>query len=183
MIKEDDIIIIGKFHKTHALKGELNMISDIDPDFFLEGNPVIVEYDGILVPYYIETLRPKGSTSYLVKLDGINSEEEAGKFVNKEIGVLKKEAEDWLGEEIIESSDIIGFKIVDIDEKKDIGTIVDIEDTTQNHLFILKNHEGEEIFIPANEDLIKEINEEEKLIYMNIPEGLVDINKKNDNIK
>ena len=75
MIKEEDTLIIGKFQKTHALKGELNAIIDIDPECFVEGKPLIVEIDGILVPFYVDTYRKKGSLSILIKLDGIESEE------------------------------------------------------------------------------------------------------------
>ena len=36
MIKEEDTIKIGKFQKTHALKGELNALLDIDPEYFTD---------------------------------------------------------------------------------------------------------------------------------------------------
>lgn len=178
MIKPEEIINIGKFQKTHALKGELNMISDIDPEYFLEGNPLIVDYDGILVPYYVHSIRPKGSTSYLVKLDGIESEEEASQFVNKEIGIIKKDAEDWLDDEIVDSNGLIGFTVLDSETGNSLGEITDIDDSTSNLLFIITNESGEDIFIPANDDFIKEIDENEKIIRMNLPEGLIDLNKK-----
>lgn len=178
MITRDDILIIGKFQKTHALKGELNMISDLDPEYFLEGKPMILDYDGILVPYYVESIRPKGSTSFLVKLEGIQSEEDASPFVNKEIGVIKKDAEEWLDDEIMDSNDLIGFVIIDSDTGNELGKISRIEDSTSNLLFIIETPEGEEIFIPANEDFILEIDEDEKFIKMNLPEGLIDLNRK-----
>lgn len=178
MIKAEEIITIGKFQKTHALKGELNMICDIDPEYFNEGNPLIIEYDGIRVPYFVESIRPKGSTSYLVKLEGVDTEEEASHFVNKEISILKKDAEKWLDDEIIDSNELKGFKIVDSATDKEIGVIDSVEDSTANLLFIIKDESGENIYIPANEDLIEEINLEEGYIVMNLPEGLVSLNKK-----
>ena len=178
MILPEDIIAIGKFQKTHALKGELNMISDIDPEYFIEGNPIILDDDGILVPYYIESVRPKGSTSYLVKLKGINSEEEASQFVNKEISVLKRDAEEWLDDELVDTNNLKGFRILDSETRKEIGVLENIDDSTSNLLFIVKEENGNEIFIPANEDFITEIDEEEKIIRMNLPDGLIDLNKK-----
>ena len=178
MIIQEEIITIGKFQKTHALKGELNMISDIDPEYFLEGNPLIVNNDGILVPYYVESVRPKGATSYLVKISGIETEEEASHFINKEIGIVKKDAEEWLEEEIIDSNEIIGYKVVDIETDKEIGIIENIDDSTVNLLFIIKDENGEQVYIPANEELIEEIDEGNKVIKMIIPEGLIDLNKK-----
>ena len=176
MIKPEEIIKIGKFQKTHALKGELNMISDIDGEYFLEGHPLIMEYDGILVPYYVESLRPKGSTSYLVKISGIDNEEEAAQFVNKEIYILKKNAEEWIGEELIDSNSLEGYKIIDVNSNAELGEIERIDDSTSNVLFIVKNRNEEEIFIPANEDFLIEIDDENRIIKMDLPEGLIELN-------
>ncbi|MCH5234336.1 MAG: 16S rRNA processing protein RimM [Muribaculaceae bacterium] len=178
MIKKEDIINIGKFQKTHALKGELNMISDIDPEYFLEGNPLIIEYDGILVPYYVESIRPKGSTSFLVKISGIENEEEAALFVNKEISILKKDAEEWLEDELIDSNELAGYKVLDVSTNGELGEIDRVDDSTVNLLFIVKQNNGDEIFIPANEDFIVEIDDENKLIKMNLPLGLIELNRK-----
>ena len=178
MIRLEEIIPVGKFQKTHALKGELNMISDIDPQYFLEGKPMIIENDGIMVPYFVDTVRQKGSTSYLVKISGIESEEEASIFVNKEINILKKDAEDWLPEEIEKESGLIGFKVIDISDDTLIGEIVDVEDSNVNVLFIVETQAGDEVFIPATEDFIEEIDEEKGVIKMKIPDGLLHINSK-----
>lgn len=174
MIKREEIISIGKFQKTHALKGELNMISDVDPEYFSEGNPLIVECEGIYVPFYVNSVRTKGSTSFLVKIDGVENEGEASQFVNKEIFILKKDAEEWL-EDIEDMETWTGYVVkVDKDDKK-IGTLKSIDDTTANILFIIENDEGSEIYIPANEDFIAEIDETNGIIRMNLPEGLLEL--------
>ncbi len=59
MIEVNDIVAIGKFQKTHALKGELNAILEIDSEFLEEGNAIIAEIDGIYVPFYIKSIRKK----------------------------------------------------------------------------------------------------------------------------
>lgn len=177
MIKKEEVIKIGKFQKTHALKGELNMISDIDMEYFKDGHPLIIESDGILVPYYLESIRPKGSSSYLVKICGIENEEEASQFVNEEINILKKDAEEWLEEEILDSNELIGYRIFD-EESGEIGILERVDDSTANLLFIVKDANDEEIFLPANEDFIMEIDEDKRIIIMNLPEGLIKLNKK-----
>lgn len=178
MIKEEDLIRIGNFQKTHALKGELNMITEIDSEFFDQGKPLVIDYDGIPVPYYVESIRKKGSTSFLVKLSGVDTEEEASQFVNKEISVMRQDAEEWLGEEILGSEDIKGFSIEDAETGKKIGIIEELDDSTANILFVVRNDSGEEIYIPANEEFIEEIDEENKKIKVNLPEGLLDLNSK-----
>ena len=60
MIERDDIKEIGVFQRTHGLKGELNAILEIDPDFFDEGeHPLIVEIEGVFVPFYADSIRDK----------------------------------------------------------------------------------------------------------------------------
>lgn len=179
MIELKDITPIGKFQKTHALKGELNAIIDVDPDFFSEGNSVIVEQDGIYVPFFASSIRSKGSTSYLVKLDGIDCEKEAKKFVNKTAYASKKQLAPFLNlqeDEIMDDSELIGYEVFDQDLDHLIGKIINIDSSTSNFLFIIETKDGKEVFIPAVEEFINEINDNEKLIVMNLPSGLLDLN-------
>ena len=176
MITQEEVYPIGKIQKTHALKGELNMIIDIDPEYFLEGNPLIVDIDGILVPHYVDSIRKKGSTSYLVKIEGVEKEEDALPFVNKEVYMLKKDLEDWVDEDFIDSESLIGFQIFDSENGKKIGEIIHIDDSTSNILWIVESDKGDEIYIPASEEFIKEIDENNRAIKMMLPDGLVDLN-------
>ena len=178
MINSEDLVNIGKFQKTHALKGELNMITDIDSEYFEEGNPLIIDYDGIMVPYYVESIRTKGSSSYLVKLKGVDSEEEAGQFVNKGIYISKEDAKEWLEEYLQDVNNLLGYRIINDSNDSILGEITDIEDSTSNVLFIVKNEAGEELYLPASEDLIIEVDDDAREIRMIIPEGLLDINSK-----
>lgn len=179
MIEQKNITAIGKFQKTHALKGELNAILDVDSTFLSEGNAIIVELDGIFVPFYASGIRPKGNTSYLVKLDGIDSEEEARRFVNKIIYALKSELAPFLEveeEDIADEDDLIGYEIIDYDSNKVIGEIEDINSSTSNLLFIVVSPTGDTVYIPAAEEFIIEINDENKKIFMRLPEGLIELN-------
>lgn len=178
MIREEDTIIVGKFQKTHALKGELNAILDVDPEYFLEGNSLIIRDEGILVPFFAESVRSKGKTSYLIKLNGIDSEAKARQFVNQEIRMLKSDSEEWLDEDILEEEGgLLGYSVIDDENGIEIGKIIHIDQSTDNILFIVENG-GEEIFIPASEDFIISIDDEAGSIRMRLPEGLVDINRK-----
>lgn len=64
MITKDEISAVGTLQKTHALKGELNMLLDIDSEYLTSGNPAIIEIDGIYVPFYAESVRPKGASLF-----------------------------------------------------------------------------------------------------------------------
>ncbi len=183
MIEEKDLTAVGKFQRTHALKGELNMTLDIDPEFFeIETNPMIVEMDGCFVPFYAESIRTKGQTSFLVKIDRVDSEEQARQFVNKTVYALRSELKDFMaenGEELIDGNDWDGFEVSDI-HFGPIGTLERIDDSTVNILLVIKTPDDEELFVPLAEEFIEEIDGDARRIILNLPEGLIDINKKND---
>ena len=183
MINDNEITEIGKFQKTHALKGELNAILEVDPEFFEEGNAAIVNVDGIFVPFYVAGIRPKGSTSFLIRLEGIESEEEAKQFVNKSIYALKSELAPFLEideEELGDDSELIGYEIVDNDSGTSIGRIDGIDDSTHNLLFIVITDNGEELLIPAADEFILSIDDESRIIRMSLPDGLIDLNIKSN---
>lgn len=177
MIREEDITRVGKFQKTHGLKGELNTLLDIEPKYFEEDHPMIVAIEGLYVPFYIESIRKKGNFSYLVKLIGIDSEKEASQFVNQDIFMLSSDKDEWLDEDEFYVDSFIGFEVMNKDDNKKIGKIIGIDDTTENILFLL-NRENEMIYIPVVDNFIVEIDEEDKIIVMDLPEGLVNLNIK-----
>lgn len=180
MIREDEIVEIGKFQKTHALKGELNAILDIDESYLEDGNPLVVEMDGINVPFYPEGVRPKGATSYLVKLKGVDDVEAADAFVNKTIYGLRSDLLNYFDspeEEIVFDNDLIGYSVIDVD-KGLLGTLESIDDSTVNTLMVVDSDRYGEIYIPYNEDFIEQIDDTDKEITVNLPEGLLTLNEK-----
>ena len=56
-----------------------------------------------------------------------------------------------------------------------MGVITDINDSTENALFIVELPNGKSTYIPIADELIDEINEEEKYIVMTLPEGILDL--------
>lgn len=179
MITEEEITSVGKLLKTHALKGELNMLLDIDPGYLEEGNPAILDIDGIYVPFYAESVRTKGTFSYLVKFDGIDSEIEAKKLVNKTVYALRDRLKEYMLENYDEEyalyDDLVGYTIEDTDTGV-IGKVVEIDTNTENELFIVETPDGNTIYIPLTEDFIEKMDEDSKTITMRLPDGLLDLN-------
>lgn len=179
MITEEEITAVGKLLKTHALKGELNVMLDIDPGYLEEGNPAVLDIDGIYVPFYADSIRTKGSFSYLVKFDGIDSEVEAKKLVNKTLFALRAPLKEFMldnyDEEYALYDDLIGWSIRDIDGGV-IGKVMEIDTNTENELFIVETPEGKTVYIPLTEDFIEKMDEESKTVHMRLPDGLLDLN-------
>ncbi|MDE6296938.1 MAG: ribosome maturation factor RimM [Muribaculaceae bacterium] len=180
MIEEKNLTKVGKFQKTHALKGELNAILDIDAEYFAEGKPLIVNIEGAFVPFYAESIRGKGSTTSLIKIEGVDNHEVAKELVNEDIYADKETLKEFLGaegEELLLEDDLEGFRVVD-EKLGEIGKIERVDTSTANVLFIVETEDGEELFIPAADDFIVAVDEEKRMVLTTLPEELVNLNKK-----
>lgn len=177
MILQSQIKEIGKFQKTHALRGELNAIFGLDPEFLEEGYPIVVDMDGIFVPFFADSVRPKGATTDLIKLQDVDSEEKARTFVNKTIYVLRSDMARFLDidpEELDDDEEVIGYRVMD-ETGEELGTVADFDTSTPNHLLILDTPGGE-LMVPWAEEFVRDIDDDAKTLTVTLPEGLADIN-------
>ena len=176
MIKKEEIVDIGKFLKTHALKGELNALLSVEDDYVADGHPLVVDMDGIFVPFYAESIRPKGTEAALIKLKGVDSADQAQQFVNKTIYGMRADLLDYFDDPDLElKADFVDFRIVD-SNLGEIGKVVDIDDTTANVLFVVEAADGRTIYVPAAEEFINAIDDERQIIETTLPDGLVELN-------
>lgn len=171
MITRDKLVEIGSFNKPHGINGEISATFLCEGDDVDNLSSIILNIDGIYVPFFLENHRQKNYHTSLIKFDGINSDIEVRQFVGKTIYALKDEFEEIEAEEH-EAAFYIGFSIIDND--KTIGKIVGIDDSTENYLFIVDCN-GEELLIPITMDFIEGIDVEKKKIIMSLPKGLFDL--------
>ena len=172
MIRREDITQIGQFRKPHGIKGELSFTFTND---VFDGSDClffICEIDGIFVPFSIEGYRIKSDTTAFVKLKGIGSEDVAQKLAGLPIYFSNDYIPDVLSDNDSFSS-FIGYSLEDIALGR-IGEIVDMEDSTDNILFVVAN-ENHEYLIPATEDWIVGVNSDSKILQVELPEGLIEI--------
>lgn len=175
MITEEEIIEIGTIGKPHGIKGELNVAVDDDVDLDrLE--KIALSIDGIYVPFFINNIRPKRVDTVIMEIDGIDDERKAAELTNKTVYAFVaddvKEGSDEDGG--MYASDLIGYTIVHADGRP-VGKITDINDSTDNALFIVDVGNGRTTYLPIADDLIDEINEEKKYVAMTLPEGILDL--------
>jgi len=177
MIKKDDTYKIGHVGKTHGLKGELTFTFTDDLFDSVDCPYLICEVEGILVPFFIEQYRFKTDSSAIIKFEGIDSIEQAQQLVGSDVYFEKKYVEEGSRDEV-SLNYFIGFTVTDKKEGL-IGTITDIDDQTDNWLFVISRQQTggkkNEVLIPANEEFITDINQEGKNIEMDLPAGLLEL--------
>ena len=93
-------------------------------------------------------------------------------MTNVDVYFPKKHA-DSLEDDELTWNYFVGFLIKDV-KMGEIGKVIDVDDSTINTLFIIE-HDGNELLIPAQEDLIVDLNRETKTITMDLPNGLLTI--------
>lgn len=173
MIKKEEVFKIGQFAKPHGIKGEISLVTNCDLFDDVEDPCVICEMDGILVPFFIEEYRYKTDTVMLVKLENVNDEKAAREFTNREVFFLLDavDEDDLVGDMSWDS--FIGYTVTD-QKHGELGKITDVDETTINVLLQI-DHNGEDILLPAAEELILTADHENKTLQVSIPEGLLDL--------
>lgn len=173
MIKKEEVFKIGQFAKPHGIKGGISLVTNCDLFDDVEDPCVICEMDGILVPFFIEEYRYKTDTVMLVKLENVDDERAAREFANREVFYLLDavDGDDLVGDMSWDS--FIGYTVAD-EKYGELGKITDVDETTINVLLQI-DHNGEEILLPAAEELILSADHDNKTLQVSIPEGLLDL--------
>ena len=169
MIRAEEVYKIGRLGKAHGVKGEVSFQFDDDIFDRVDADYLVLDIDGILVPFFMEEYRFRSDTVCLVKFSGIDTQQRAQELTGCDVFFPRTLAEE--GDEMPSLASLVGFEIVNDVNGETVGRIAAIDDSTVNILFELENG----TLIPASDELITDIDAEQRTIRMNIPEGLLDI--------
>ncbi len=173
MIRRDEVYKIGKLGKPHGVKGEISFAITDDVFDRVDADYLVLDIDGILVPFYMEEYRFKNDENVLVKFEDIDSQEQARNYTGCEV-YFPRELSDSDGENMT-WAEIIGFTLVDAATGKTVGIIDHVDDSTINLLFEVTSTDGKELLIPASNDLMEGVDADKKEIRMAVPAGLLDL--------
>lgn len=175
MILRSEILEIGRLLKPHGVKGEIaaELYGDIDVTAL---KCVVVDVDGIFVPFFVESFRPKSHDTCLLKFDNPKSDNDVSLLAKKTLYALKDDVEldEDANEDGFYASDLIGYKASTSDGQP-MGTIVDINDDTDNILFIVESVSGDTFLVPVAMEFIHAIDRNKQIVELDLPEGLIDL--------
>ena len=169
MIKREEVYKIGRLGKTHGVRGEISFLLEDDVFDRTDADYIILDIDGILVPFFIEEYRFKTDNNALMKFDGIDTQERARELTGCDV-YFPRDLTDS-DEEDISWAELVGYSLIDSNTGKTIGEIAAIDDTTINILFELTDGK----LIPASDELIQHINTQQHQIEINLPEGILEL--------
>lgn len=170
-VAKKDLLQIAQVMKSNGIDGETIISMSISPDDIRKEQPVYLIFDELPVPFFIESIKRKGTSKAVVKFVDIDnfddSEEIVGKAVYAEKHLYSHMSEE---EDLIDM--LVGWTLFD-GEGYEIGQIENYLDIPSNPC-ITVNYNGEEKYIPFHEDLIIAVDEENCEIQMEIPDSLLD---------
>ncbi len=175
----ESLLKIAKVSKSDGQDGAvvLSFLS-FDPDELEISEPVFVYFDGLPVPFFIESFTRRGSSKAVVRLNDIRSFEDAEELVGKEVFVEDEgEYEDDM--------DLVGWTVatVSADMRRGgsrgktasptvLGKVTGFLDIPSNPCIEVETKKGA-VIIPLHEDFIVSADPETHTLVMALPEGLI----------
>jgi 16S rRNA processing protein RimM len=167
-----DSFYIGYITKTKGLKGEVQVFFEYPKPEDLELDTLFLEFNGKLVPYFTQEIALQSNQTANIYLADVDVIEKAQTLVRKKIYLPNtKKPERAPGEFLI--SDLKGFMVVDASQGE-LGEIKEVYEYPQQFVAAVL-YQDREILFPLSEDLITEIDQNKNTLYVNLPEGLVDL--------
>ena len=172
-MRKEDCFYLGKIAKKFSFKGEVLIYLDTDePDLYENMESVFVEFNNILVPFFIENSALHKNDFLRVRFEDMKTEEEADKVLNCGVYLPLNMLPKLKGNKFY-YHEVIGFEIED-KRLGVFGKIASINDSSAQPLFEVLNGEVE-ILVPMIDHFLVKIDRENKKVIMDLPEGLVEM--------
>lgn len=161
-------ILMGKVVNVVGLKGELKIYS------YTDRNERFEELDQIWLDNEIRTIQNVRYQNKVVilKLEGINDRNQAEAQRNKNVYIEEADLQE-LPEDTYYVRDLIGMEV--LTEEGKLGVISDVVQNTAQDLYEVKTEEGKKILIPVVKEFVLEVNMNDKIVKVKLPEGLLDL--------
>ena len=166
-------ILLGNILKADCFDGSVTIkVEEAFREKIPKMESVFLEIDGKPVPFFISESGSTVNNNLRLKLDGYDSIEKINEFIGCK--VYLSSAGNGKNK-VLNSSGFTNFNVF-LPGDRLLGEVTNIIENPGQILLILKSPEGKEILIPFHEDFIVSINKKKKLIEMDLPEGLTEIN-------
>ena len=162
---------IGQIVNTFGIKGMVK-VKPFTDDIrrFDELKTVYVEKNSTKTEYEIEEVKYH-KDMVLIKFKGIDKVEQAEMLRNSYLTVSRDSVEK-LEEGRYYIVDLLGLEVY-TDEQILLGILEDIFNTGSNDIYVVRDKQGKQILLPAIQDVIKQIDIENKKIIVHLLPGLV----------
>jgi 16S rRNA processing protein RimM len=165
-------IQIGFLRKTHGVRGEIKaVVEEPFEEFFFRCERVFLEIKGIKQPFFLKSVR--GGGELIVAFENVDHREAAFPLQHKPILLPQEEVPEELLEVFQQPGPhehLVGYALVDQHSGR-AAAIQAIRQMPQQDLAVVL-YRGKEVLIPLIPAFIRSIDDEQKRLVMDLPEGL-----------
>ena len=165
---------IGKLVATFGVQGQFILQHNLGKKTSLKGLETIFieESNNSFLPYFITSAKIKNDKEIFISLDGINSKEEARPLIKKEVWLTENDFKKFASASAPIS--FLGFMI--IADEEELGEVLEVIEQPHQVLCRIMIG-GKEVLIPVHENSLEKIDKKNRRLYVNLPDGLLDIYK------
>ena len=162
---------IGQIVNTFGIKGMVKVKPFTDNiERFSNLEKIYIKNKSGQTEYKIQEVKYH-KNMVLIKLEGINTPEQADLLRNSYL-IVDRETEEPLEPGRYYIVDMIGLDVF-TDDNEYLGKLEDIYNTGSNDIYVVKNELGKQVLLPAIEDVIKNIDMDNKKVIVHLIPGLV----------
>lgn len=162
---------IGQIVNTFGIKGMVKVKPFTDNiERFSNLEKIYIKNKSGQTEYKIQEVKYH-KNMVLVKFEGIKNPEQADLLRNSYL-IVDRETEEPLEAGRYYIVDMIGLDVF-TDDNEYLGKLEDIYNTGSNDIYVVKNELGKQVLLPAIEDVIKNIDMDNKKVIVHLIPGLV----------
>jgi 16S rRNA processing protein RimM len=166
-------ILLGRITKVSGYEGAVTVkLEKIFTENIPQMESVFLEIEGRPVPFFISSLEYSGADILKLWFDGYNSIDKISEFTGCRI-FLTSASDDNIQNE--DSQNLIGYSVF-APENNLLGSISEVISNNGQMLLNVMSLNKKNILIPFHEHFLVSIDQQKKIVVMDIPEGLLDIN-------
>ena len=172
-MQKEDCFYLGKIVSKHSFKGEVLVKLDTDePGIYENMESVFVSLGNNLVPFFIEKCYLHKSNLLRIRFEDISSEADADRIMGSHLYLPLEFLPKLTGNKFY-YHEVKGFAVID-DTHGNVGVITGVNDAVSQALFEVQKGE-KQLLIPVTDSIIVKVDRDNKTLYVNTPEGLIDL--------
>lgn len=168
-INRDDLVVVATVIKSHGLKGVLKVKVETDnPKRFLPGEMLLLTLPNRIREVTVESFTPQNRYG-LLKLAEVSSIEESEQWRGADLAVPGSSLEPLAAGHYY-TFQLLGLNVIS-QEGRPLGVLSQIEEMPSGDIYLVKGGAGE-FYVPAQGDIITEINLDRNTMVIRDVEGL-----------
>jgi 16S rRNA processing protein RimM len=166
-------ILLGRITKVSGYEGAVTVkLERLFSEKLPHMESVFLEIEGRPVPFFIAGSEYSGADILKLQFEGYESSEKVNEFVGCKVFLTTAAP---VGKKIESAKDLTGFSVLTSDNLV-LGSVGEVIQNPGQWLLSVVSDTHKTILIPLHENFIVKIDKKKKILIMDLPEGLTEIN-------